>query len=118
MSSTFTVYATINALEEFGFIAGSTFQLVFNVFDAGGSPQNIGGANVKWTLTPFGQNYNILQVNGSLIDDFSFKVDILPSHTLNLSGKYIQQAVVHSFYGQTYIPAQGVILIAPKTPEV
>lgn len=116
---TYVNFQAINSLEETAFIGGTDFTLTFNVFDSDGvTPQNIGGATVIWTLSPYGQSYNALQINGVLADDYSFTVDISASDTESLSGKYIQQIIIKSFYGQEYVPAQGVVLIIPKTPEV
>lgn len=116
MSSTYVNYSQINSMEEFAFIAGTDYTLVFNVLNADGTPQNIGGATVYITFSPFGQSYNVLQITGSLVDDYSFEVEIPASSTVSFSGKYIIQPVIHSFYGQKYVPAQGTVLIIPKTP--
>lgn len=116
MPSTYVLYKEINNLEEFAMIAGTDYTLVFTVYDQDGVLQNIGGATVKWTLSPFGQSTNILQINGTILDDNRFEVVIPAASTQNLSGKYTQQPVIRSFYGQQFIPAQGTILIIPQTP--
>lgn len=117
MTSTYVLYEQINALGEFQFTAGTDFNLTFTVYDEDGvTLQNIGGATTYVTFSPFGQSYNILQKSGSLIDDYSFEVNLLPADTESLSGKYIVQPVIQSFYGQQYRPSQAIVLINPAIP--
>lgn len=116
MTSTYVLYEQINQLEEFAFIAGTDYTLTFTVFEEDGvTLQNIGGATIYWTLSPYGQSYNALQITGSVLDDYSFEVEIPASSTEEFSGKYIQQITIESFYGQQYRPAQGTILILART---
>jgi hypothetical protein len=115
---TFITYAQINQLEEFGFIAGTDYTLTFNVFEADGqTPLDLGGATVKWVLSPYGQtSYNILELDGTIVSASTFEVEIPSASTEELSGKYIQQPVVISFIGETYRAGQGVVLISPRIP--
>jgi len=116
-TNTYVAYNQINSLEEFSFIAGTDYTLTFNVYEEDGvTPQNIGGASVKWVLSPYGQSYNALQIDADLLDDYSFEVVIPAASTANLSGKYIHQPVITSFYDEEFRPAQGVVLILPQTP--
>jgi len=114
----FIAYATINCLEETFMIAGTDFTLTFEAFEEDGlTPADLGGATIKWMLCPYGRTtYNILQINGTLTGLSTFDVEISASDTLALSGKYLQQFEVESFFGQKYRPAQGVVLISPAIP--
>jgi hypothetical protein len=117
MVATFTNYAQINSLAEFAFIAGTDYTLSFTVYDEDGTtPQDIGGATVTWTLSPYGQNYNVLEITGTITGTSTFDVVIPASSTETLSGKYLQQMTIDSFYSQRFRPAQGIILILPRTP--
>lgn len=111
-------YTTINCLEETFMIAGTDFTLSFTVYEEDGlTPADIGGATIKWMLCPYGRtNYNALQITGTITGLSTFDVEISATDTLSLSGKYLQQFEVTSFFGQKYRPAQGVVLIAPAVP--
>jgi hypothetical protein len=111
-------YAEVNSLDEISMIAGNDFTMTFTVYqDDGVTLQDIGGATIKWMLAPYGQSdYNVLQYNGNIITANSFTISLLGADTINLSGKYIQQLKINSFYGQVYRPAQGVVLFIPATP--
>ena len=114
----YLTYATINSLEEFGFIAGTDYLITFNVFEANGvSPLDMGGASVKWLLAPYGQtSYNVLQINGVITGVGVFTVTVPSASTETLSGKYIHQPVITSFAGAKYRPGQGVLLLLPQIP--
>ena len=118
MTSSYVIFSDLNSLDEFGFIAGTTYTLYFTVYEADGvNLLDMGGATIKWTLSPYGQtDYNALELNGTITDVGKFKVDIPSSSTQSLSGKYVQQPVITAFTGEEYRPAQGVILILPQTP--
>jgi hypothetical protein len=105
MPSTYTLYSQINSLEEFSMIAGTDYVLTFTCYqDDGVTLQDIGGASVMWSLCPYGNT------------DYTFSVTIPASSTENLSGKYLQQQTIDSFFGQRYRSSQGTILIIPRIP--
>lgn len=117
MVTTYTIYAQINSLEEFGFIAGSPYTLNFNVYEQNGiTPLDMGGATFKWVLSPYGQNYSVLEKTGSITGIGTAEVQLDTVDTELLSGKYIQQPVIVSFSGEEYRPGQGVILFVPRIP--
>lgn len=118
MASPYITYATINSLEEFGFIAGTDYEITFNVFEQDGvTPLDMGGATIYWVISPYGQsNYNVLQLNGLITGIGVFTVTVPSASTENLSGKFIHQPVIVSFAGGEYRPAQGVLLIVPRIP--
>jgi hypothetical protein len=113
---TYINYATLNALEEFSFIAGNTYTLEFTVYeDNGVTPLDLQGATVDWTLCPYGQtDYTILQKSATITGTNTFEVVLSNTDTSALSGKYIQQPVITAFEGEEYRPAQGVILVLPQ----
>ncbi len=115
---TFIAYATINSLEETFMIGGTDFTLSFTAYeDDGLTPADLGGATIKWMLCPYGQtNYNVLQKDGTLTGLSTFDVELVSTDTVNLSGKYLQQFEITSFFGQKYRPAQGDFLISPAIP--
>lgn len=117
MVQTYTIYAQINSLEEFGFIAGTSYTLNFNVYEENGvTPLDMGGATFKWVLSPYGQNYSVLEKTGTITGVGTAEVQLNTADTETLSGKYIQQPVIVSFSGEEYRPGQGVILMVPRTP--
>ena len=117
MVTTYTKYEQINALEEFAFIAGTDYTLTFTVYEEDGiTPQDIGGATITWTLSPYGQSYNALEITGAITGVSTFAVSIPASDTETFSGKYIHQITIDSFFGERLRPAQGTILIVPRTP--
>ena len=117
MVATFTKYEQINSLTEFAFIAGTDYTLSFTVYNEDGvTPQDISGATITWTLSPYGQSYNVLEITGTLTGTTTFEVVIPSASKESLSGKYIQQPTIDDFFGNRFRPAQGVILIIPSTP--
>lgn len=117
MVTTYTIYSQINSLEEFGYIAGTSFTLYFDVYEQNGiTPLDMGGATFHLVLSPYGQNYSVLEKAGTITGVGTAEVELESADTANLSGKYIQQPVIVSFSGEEYRPGQGVILLIPQTP--
>lgn len=117
MVQTYTIYSEINSLTEFGYIAGTSYTLNFNVYEQNGiTPLDMGGATFKWVLSPYGQNYNVLEKTGVITGVGTAYVQLDTVDTETLSGKYIQQPVIVSFSGEEYRPGQGIILFIPRTP--
>jgi len=117
MTSTYVLYSQINSLSEFAFIAGTSYTLNFNVYEEDGTtPLDMGGGTFKWVLSPYGQNYSVLELTGTITGIGTAEVEIPSSSTENFSGKYIHQPVIISFSGEEYRPGQGVVLIIPRTP--
>lgn len=111
-------YTKINSLEKIEFIAGNTYTLEFIAYqDDNVTPLDLGGASVKWALCPYGQaDYTALEKTGTITDTNKFEIVLNTSDTENLDGTYIHQPVIIAFTGETYRPAQGVIIIAPQIP--
>ena len=117
MVSTYVLYSQVNSLSEFAFIAGTSYTLNFNVYEENGTvPLDMAGGSFYWTLSPYGQNYSILEIEGEITGIGTAKVEIPSSSTETLSGKFIHQPVVVSFSGETYRPSQGVLMIIPRIP--
>ncbi len=117
MASTYTLYSQVNALTEFAFIAGTPYTLNFNVYEENGvTPLDMGGGTFKWVLSRYGQNENLLEIDGTITGIGTATVELTTANTESLSGKYVQQPVIISFSGQEYRPSQGICLIIPRTP--
>ena len=116
MSSMYTLYSEVNSLSEFAFIAGMPYTLYFEVFEGDGvTPLDMGGGTFRWTLSPYGEVYNILEKEGTITGVGTATVQLSTTDTETLSGKFIHQPVIISFSGLEYRPAQGIILIIPRT---
>lgn len=114
-NTSYVVYSQINSLEEFGFIAGTEYTLTFNIYeDDGVTPLDMSGGTFTWVLSPYGETYSILSLNGTIVDVGIAEVSLSSTDTATLSGKYIQQPIITSFSGEVYRPAQGIVLILPK----
>jgi hypothetical protein len=119
MNNSYRVYSQINALPEFGFIAGTTYTLYFNVYEENGvNPLDMGGATFRWVLTRYGLSESVLEVEGSITGIGTAEVQLTTNDTKNLSGKFIHQPVIISFTGEEYRPSQGTLIIAPRVPLI
>ena len=117
MSNTYTPYAQINAMEEFGYIAGSSYTLYFNIYEQDGiTPLDMGGGTFKIVLSPYGEEYSVLKKDGDITGVGTAKAILETNDTKTFSGKYIIQPVIISFSGQEYRPAQGIVLFNPQIP--
>ena len=116
MSNTYVIYSEINSLSEFGFIAGNPYTIEFEVFEQDGTtPLDMGGATFKWVLSKYGVNESVLEKDGSITGVGTAEVVLDTVDTESLSGKFIHQPVIVSFSGLEYRPAQGVLIIIPRT---
>jgi len=108
-------YDILNNLEEKSFIAGTDQLYTFVCYQSDGvNLLSIAGGSATWKLCPYGEfGINTITKTGSIIDANSFTVTLDSSDTISLSGKYIQQVSVTDFYGDTFAPGQGIILIFP-----
>lgn len=116
---TYSDYSFLNCYEPFALIAGTSYTIEFEVFEEDGvNPLDLGGATVKWLVSPFGQSdYNSISSNGSMTGVNKFEFNLSPSDTINLSGKFIHQPVIMSFTGEEYRPGQGILTIIPANKE-
>lgn len=103
------------SLDEFIMIAGNTYTVDFTVYESDGTDMDLGGATVYWVLSPYGRpDYTAVQISGTVTGTNTFEVEFPSSVNSTLSGKYIHQPVVVSFFGKEYRPAQGIINIVPR----
>jgi len=118
-----TAYDTINTLPDLIFIAGTDKLLTFTCYQENTNLLDITSGTVVWLLCPYGQfSITTLQKqtggDGVVINTANtFQVTLNAADTLALSGKYIQQVSITDFSGNTFRPAQGVVLIQPAIPE-
>lgn len=118
-----TLYEQINAMEDFSFIAGSTFTLYFDMSEYNDDEEiidlDLTGASVEWRLAHVGQQNNSVLVKTGTIDDTnSWHVDIESSDTEDLSGVFIQQPVITDFSGQKFFPAQSTVVIGKQNKVI
>jgi hypothetical protein len=112
-------YSQINQLEDTVFIAGTKFTLYFVAYEEDGvNKKNLTGITPKWVLSPYGNtSYTALQKTSTVTDaaQGEFKVELVTTDTITLSGKYIQQPIIGTSPNE-YRLAQGIILIMPAIP--
>lgn len=104
-------FSSLNTLNAISFIAGSNFTLKFNVVNQSGSPISLSTATCTWRMSPFGNDYTILQKTGSVIATNTFAVLLTSADTAGLSGKFIHQPTIAFVDGTVFIPAQGTITL-------
>ena len=112
-------YSDLNNLEEISFIGGTEYTLEFTVYDEDSVAIDISTATIVWNMSYYGQqDVNVITYNlsgGITITDISeFEVVLDGSDTINLSGKFVHQAVITDFDGTPFVPGQGIITILPR----
>jgi hypothetical protein len=112
---TTTSYDTLNNLDDLVLIGGTDKLLTFIAYHEDGvNLLNITGGSAEWRLCPYGEfSVNILHVHGTIATANTFTIQLTAAQTLTLAGKYIQQTIITDFYGKTFRPGQGVVLILP-----
>lgn len=114
---TYSSYSTLNSLEEFSFIGGTTFEMDF-VFYEDGVPLSLIGYAFVWKMSPYGnKSTTTLEKNGTVLpeDDTICRVTLDSIDTENLSGKFVHQISYSDLLGNNpKIPAQGNIIIIKK----
>ena len=110
-----TVYETINVLPDMSFIGGTDKILEFTCYDDDGvTLLTITSGDVEWRLCPFGEfDVQTLEKTGTITTANKFTITLTAADTVNLSGKFIQQVFVTDFFGKTFVPGQGIVLISP-----
>lgn len=104
-------YSSLNTLNGTSFIAGSNYTFKFNILDQSGSAIDLSTATCTWRMSPFGNDYTILQKTGSVIATNTFVVLLTSADTAGLSGKFTHQPTITFSDGTVFIPAQGTITI-------
>lgn len=109
---------TLDPLEPFSFIAGTDFELRFSIYNENGLPFDLSNSVVKWNISPYGDpNKKSIVIEGRIVDDGVFVVEISGNETIGLSGKYIHTPILISSDGSEYHIKQGVINIIPNFNE-
>jgi hypothetical protein len=115
-----TVYDTMNNLPDISFIGGTDKVFTFTCYKENGLDllKISGGGTATWLLCPYGGfGTRTLEITGDINTDNSFDVVIPAASTLALRGKFIQQVTIIDYYGNTYRPGQGLVIILPAIPE-
>jgi hypothetical protein len=105
---------TLDPLEPFSFIAGTDFELMFSVCDEGGVPLDLSTSIVKWTLSPYGESWNTITIDGIVVEAGVFIIKVSGNKTRGLSGRYVHTPILISSDGSEYYINQGVINIIPS----
>lgn len=104
-------YTSPYDLEEFTMIAGNSKEIVFNVYNSASSLVDLSGATITWFLSRIGDSNAIVTksgvFSGSPIGQFT--VNLTPSDTVTLQGKYVHQYRLVDSSGSTFRPSQGII---------
>jgi hypothetical protein len=119
MANTFS-NLNINTLGELSFIGGTYQELIFDVYDASGSPIDVSSYTFDWYLSPFGQPdvVSVIKTGTSASSSgyvYRFVVALNSEDTATLSGKYIQQPVLTTAPGYEFRLAQGYINVIPAS---
>jgi hypothetical protein len=110
-----------NNLDEIVFIAGTYYELTFNVSDELDAPIDLNGATVNWVLSAYGDPANtILQKTGTITDAVNgvFKIILIHTDTDELGGKYLQQPIITDSLGKDFRPGQGIVTITKAIPYI
>lgn len=119
------IYSEVNNLEKTIFIGGTQFIFTFKLWDENGSPLNVSAGTCKWVLCPYGDpNYAVITkttanggisiiASGGINEPSQMIVTLTVNDTLSLSGEFIQQPIITDFYGKTFRPGQGIVIIKP-----
>jgi hypothetical protein len=109
-----TSYDSLNNIPETSFIAGTDKVFTFTCYNENGGLLDISSGTSQWLLCPAGDfGQPVLIKEGAVVDANNISVTISAEETLSLSGKYIQQIIITDFYGATYRPGQGSVIILP-----
>lgn len=112
-----TFETPVNTLSEMQFIAGSYKELYFYVYTSASVPINLINQTARWILCPFSnQEYETLSKDGVCYNGY-IKFSLLSTDTENLSGKYIQRAVLNDIPGYDYPLGRGIVNIIPAIKE-
>lgn len=109
----------IYSLPEIMFVAGQSNTLRWRLFTEQNVPFNADGCTGNFALVDYSDKYQEPLVSKSL--SFSLgnesgiknvaSIDLLPTDTLGLYGKYIYQITIKDIDGEAEIPNQGIINI-------
>lgn len=105
-------FQTINSLEEISFMGGSTYTIIFDIYDENSIPVDSVLSSLSWKMFYYGQPGTVALTKSGVYTPLNrFTVTLTSADTQGLSGKFIHQAVITDYNGNTYKPAQGTILI-------
>lgn len=111
----------VYSMPEIMFVAGQSNTLRWRLFKERNVPFNGEGCEGNFALVDYSDKYNTEPLVSkplafSIGDDATgaknmASVDLLPSDTLGLSGKYVYQITIKDIDGEVEIPNQGIIHI-------
>lgn len=113
-----TVYEEINYMENWTFIAGSSWQVNFTTFESDGTtPLDMTAGSASYRIAPLGDNENTLVDLTGIFDDISngvWHVILESSDTTGIAGVFTGQARLVDFGGDVFLPGQGRVTILPE----
>jgi hypothetical protein len=105
----------LDSLEPFSFIAGTDFELTFNIYDEYGTPIDLFDSEINWILSPYGRPDKVsLTLEGNVVDNGKVVVTLSERNTKYLDGKYVHQLFIDSATGTKYCANSGIITIFPR----
>ncbi len=116
----------IYSLPEIAFVAGQSKTLRWRLFTIYNAPFNAEGCLGNFSVVDYSDKTGDPLISKPLTfntgtDETGVKniasVDLLPSDTLGLRGKYIYQITVRDTDGEVEIPDQGILLISHNINE-
>ena len=110
-----STYDQANYLPDTWLYAGSSKTWTYPCFEEDKiTPLTLTGGSAKIVFCPYGEpSITSLQKDGVINTTTSFIVSFIASDTINLSGKYLQQAIITDSVGNTFIAGQGTVLVFP-----
>lgn len=116
----------IYTLPEVVFVSGQSITLRWRLFTQSKVPFNADGCTGNFAVVDYSDKTGETLISKPLI--FSIgdneneiknlaSVDLVPSDTLGLRGKYIYQITIKDVYGEVEIPNHGILLITHNINE-
>ncbi len=113
--------SNIYSLPQIDFVGGSSESFIFNLYYSGDrdTPYGLVGCDANFSIINYinkngdpvvSKKMNIEASSDSMFYN-SLTVNLDPSDTVNLCGKYIYQIIIKDIDGNVEIPQQGIIYI-------
>ena len=102
-------------LEELVFVAGDFFTIEFTVHDSYSKELvDLTPFEVSCVISALGNpNQIVLEKDGIKTGDSTYRIELLSSETIDLSGKFVYQPIIKLDEDKQHRPAQGILTIMP-----
>ena len=103
-------------LDEFTVIGGNKFDLVFNVLDDLGIPEDITGYSASMKIAKCGDIRNLLEEITGIVDETEMTISFILTNTITsgFSGKYIYQIAITKPDTTKIVPRQGCFIVVSE----